>query len=117
MTGEQRIPEIQIIPQEGLAILNHTLAWCWDKCGICKGGGVDFCGFTVRRKSLEFWLGWLQDLLLADPHGRLPLCLWEEKRLFPVSWDTFHTFRSKTPRQVWEKAGESAQEVELGMEA
>lgn len=76
-------------------ILNHTLAWRWDKQGIWKGGGIDFCGFTVRRKSLEFGLGWLQDLLLADPHGHPPLCLWEEKRLFPNLWDVFHTFRSK----------------------
>lgn len=63
-------------------ILNHTLSWCWDKRGTRKGGGIDFCGFTVRRKYLEFWL---QDLLLADPRGYPPLCLWEEKRLFPVS--------------------------------
>lgn len=35
------------------------------------------------------------------------------EKAFPSQWDTFHTFRSKTPRQVWEKAGVSAQEVEL----
>ena len=70
----------------------------------------------VRSKGSEFWLGLRQQslaLMLACPHGPPSLCLQEERRLLPNKCDVFHTFRYKTPRQVWEKAGESAQEVEL----
>lgn len=46
---------------------------------------------------MEFQLGWLQDLLVPDPHGHLPLCLWEEKRLFPVSGMLFILVDPKLP--------------------
>lgn len=46
---------------------------------------------------MEFQLVWLQDLLLADPHGHLPLCLWEEKRLFPVTGMLFILVDPKLP--------------------
>lgn len=34
---------------------------------------------------MEFRLGWLQDLLLADPCGHPPFSLWVETRLFSVT--------------------------------
>ncbi|KAM9625441.1 oxysterol-binding protein 2 isoform 5-T5 [Morphnus guianensis] len=64
-------------------------------------------GTAVKSKGSEFCLGLPQQrltLMLACPHGPLPLCLWEEKRLLPNKCDIFHMFRYKTPRQVWEEA-------------
>lgn len=70
----------------------------------------------VRSKCAGFCLGLPRQrlaLMLSCPHGPPPLYLGRKKRLLPNKCDIFHPFRDTTPQRVWEKAGDSAQEVEL----